>query len=152
MRNYGPVIPLFERYIEAWNTSATAKRVEDVDSMAIERGSIGNWEGPTIPEIILDILKEYTDILRENPALLIDPDIEHNKFREQLQGFLDDEQILIDEADALTEEMGGYKLGKLDPRWHKANKKRIIVVGKFRLTDEDYQIHLPKLQNEEKGD
>lgn len=144
MKDYGPVLPLFERYIDRWNTSPTAKRIGDIESSAIIQGRAEQWQGVTIDQFMLDILMEYTDMLRQNPALLIDPQIKQEEFKAQMQEFLEEEALLLEEADALTEELKGYKLGKMDPRWHKADKKLKAVVSKFRMSGDDYHKNMPK--------
>jgi len=147
--DYTPLLPLFERYLERWNSSPTATRVENVDGLAVAGGHVENYEGVTIPEFILDILREYTDELRKDPALLIDPQVGEEEYKAKLQTFLDIEKELIKEADGLKELMGSYKLGTLDPRYHITKRKLTKVVESFRLTDEDYQTHLPDLHHEE---
>lgn len=140
MPNYSRVEPIILRFVERWMESPTAKRISDVESAAIITGRAGEWEGVSVTDFWIDIMREYTDMLRANPELLKDVEAENEKYRTRLRAFLDDEQKLIDRADELRDEIDGYKLGVLDPRWHKANKELREVVAQFRLTDETYNL------------
>ena len=147
MPDYSLLTPAFNTYLERWNTSPTAARVESVDGTAVSTGRAEQWTGVTIPDFILDILMDYTELLRKDPALLIDPNIKQEEFRKELQGFLADEQVLIEEADKLREKCLSYKFGRLDPRYHATEAKLEKVVAKFRLSGDDYHKHLPSFVN-----
>lgn len=150
MPDYSRVEPILQRYLERWMESPTAKRISDVEFAAIASGRAAEWEGISVTDFWIDILREYTETLRANPELLRDTQAENAAFRVRFQQFLEDEQKLIDRADELKEMMSGYALGALDPRWHKAKKELHDVVGKFRLVDENYQLNtnsIPKPPN-----
>jgi len=142
MSEYSRVEPIIQQFLQRWAESPTAKRISDVESAAIVTGRAANWEGVTVVEFWLDVLREYTEILRANPELLKDLEVENATVRSRLQAFLEEEQLLIDRADELKSQMASYALGALDPRWHKAKKELQEVVGKFRLTE--YQGHYGK--------
>lgn len=150
MSDFNRVAPYLEIYLKRWMDSPTAKRIVDVEELAIVSGRADHWKGVTVPDFILGILQEYTLLLRQHPELLKssqEAELEQAVFQERLKGFLTEEQDLIDKADHLTQLVESYKLGRFDPRWHKAQSELTETVKQFRLTDEKYQLNLGELPN-----
>lgn len=145
MADYSNVEPLFQRYLEQWAAHPISKRITDVESSAISSGRVEPWDGPTIVDFWVSVLQEYTQTLRQNPDLLKDPTEEEAKFKKALQSFLDEQQTLLDEADTLRNQIDGYVLKALDPRWWRDKNKLSDVVNKFALVDSAYRLNLDNL-------
>lgn len=148
MPDFNQVTPFFEYYLQQWLKSPTSQRIVDVESAAIATGRASNWEGPTVTDFWIGVLQEYTELLRAHPELLKTSQQlanEQEAFRGKLQNFLEEEQTLIDRADELTAQLDSYKLGWLDPRYHKTQTALANVVKQFRLVDDKYQLNLKDL-------
>jgi len=138
MDDYQQVLPYIGEYINRWKDSPTARRVGDIESTAILSGRAEEWKGVTIDEFFIDILLQYTEVLRNDPSLLGLPSGDEMKSKDSMKQFLDEEKKRIDRVDELTKKMNSYKLGKADPRWHKTSKAREKAIEEFRLTGDSY--------------
>jgi hypothetical protein len=136
MSNNQRLDTILKNFVGEWEESPVSKRVTEVEGLAITTGRASQWTGQSIPEFWLNKLQELTTLLRENPELL-----EDDSPAAKLKEFLAEEQILIDEADRLTEKLESYILGPLDPRYHRDQKKLREVIDDFRLTNKDYQLN-----------